>query len=515
MLRAASPGEILRAVLCLHKRCRPTARDAHGGSIHHIRLLSVLAGWLAITDKDYVEQQPRTEQETDMDYLLRTSEGSFYPLRFPPGQEPGDHVGSGTHVRVRLRAAPPRAARKLAAPAGLLGAGEADDVVSFTVLGGAAAMQQGGTSAEIKPRSSGSSGGGSGSSSKSISRITGRSQGAVTSVKAASLTSAAAGNLPDAEAGKEPGATQSPRTTWVGPRPVADRISIVVFLLDMCGLGDGPPATPSQVLDFILSGPTSLASYFSTCSYGTASVNAWDVQVLGPVTLPCSGVTRGMEWHVDNCRLTDYYGWMFYAEEWAAAQGIDISRYRHRVGLTPKGQASFMAPTTPNCTWTGMAIVGPFTPGQTYIDPGSYSYVWVSGDKWDQPHAWFHELGHNYNLRHAGTPANGMYADYSSAMGYCCINRCMNPPQNWQMGWGDLVAGSPGGGVRWSLAAGETVTLALLRQDLGRAHVVRQPPVVMPGNGCLDLLPLARLLLDVSCRPALLLLACGVVHACV
>lgn len=64
--------------------------------------------------------------------------------------------------------------------------------------------------------------------------------------------------------------------------------------------------------------------------------------------------------------------------------------------------------------------------------------------------------------------AGGVYADYSSAMGYCCATRCMNPPNNWQLGWGDLVAGSGGG-----LEPGVPRTLVLPLQGTAAAHVVR------------------------------------------
>lgn len=59
------------------------------------------------------------------------------------------------------------------------------------------------------------------------------------------------------------------------------------------------------------------------------------------------------------CSLLDYYGWQFAAEAWAASQGVHVGAYRHRVLVTPARQASFMAPGSAACTWSGMAVVGP------------------------------------------------------------------------------------------------------------------------------------------------------------
>jgi hypothetical protein len=104
---------------------------------------------------------------------------------------------------------------------------------------------------------------------------------------------------------------------------------------------------------------TNLAGYYTTCSYGRAKLSPETTLVLGPITMPCNGTNKNISWTVTNCSPADYYGWQFWLEAWATSQGYDLTPYRHRVVLLPKGQQSFMAPGSSDCTWTGLAIVGP------------------------------------------------------------------------------------------------------------------------------------------------------------
>ncbi len=185
-------------------------------------------------------------------------------------------------------------------------------------------------------------------------------------------------------------------------------------------------------------------------------------------------------------------------EEWAQQQGIDLSGYRHHAIITPLGQRQFMGSGTGSCQWTGQAVIGPFS--GTY-GAGGYSYVWINGEYWRSPQGWFHEIGHNYFLGHAAVPQVSPtprrvcqrrqgwrwgaepctacaptrdprtqatpYSDFSCAMGFCCKPRCMNPPHNWQLGWGNEVDPN-----RDPIAAGETRMYILPAQNLGPRHVV-------------------------------------------
>ncbi len=60
----------------------------------------------------------------------------------------------------------------------------------------------------------------------------------------------------------------------------------------------------------LLSGSNSLASYYTSCSYGIAALKPETTLVLGPITLGCNGTSKGTAWSVTSCSQNDYYGWM-------------------------------------------------------------------------------------------------------------------------------------------------------------------------------------------------------------
>lgn len=60
--------------------------------------------------------------------------------------------------------------------------------------------------------------------------------------------------------------------------------------------------------------------------------------------------------------------------------------------------------------------------------------AWIRASAALEPNVYFHELGHSFGLGHA-TRKNVEYGDLSSAMGYCCTNRCYNAPEVEQLGW--------------------------------------------------------------------------------
>lgn len=69
-----------------------------------------------------------------------------------------------------------------------------------------------------------------------------------------------------------------------------------------------------------------------------------------------------------------------------------------------------------------------------------------------------HEMvGHNNNLNHAAVIVAGgaecSHCDWSSAMGYCCVQRCMSAPHNWQLGWASPITVLDGN----SLLVGQTL----------------------------------------------------------
>eukprot|EP00198_Chlamydomonas_reinhardtii_P000980 XP_001690315.1 predicted protein [Chlamydomonas reinhardtii] len=118
----------------------------------------------------------------------------------------------------------------------------------------------------------------------------------------------------------------------------------------------------------------------------------------------------------------------------ASALGVDLTRYRHRVLVMPRG---FMYEA--GCGWTGLGTLGPVDKGPDGLQYVS-SMVWIQGESSSSVMAYMHELGHNLYLHHANDSKGCEYCDYSSLMGGCCALRCFNAPNNWQLGWGQPLA---------------------------------------------------------------------------
>lgn len=98
------------------------------------------------------------------------------------------------------------------------------------------------------------------------------------------------------------------KTSSYVPKPntqklLADDMSTVIFITDLCGQGGGP-ATSVEDLQALLFNTTqiSLASYISACSLGKGTFSAQNTLILGPFKLPCTGVDRfGIPWSVFTC----------------------------------------------------------------------------------------------------------------------------------------------------------------------------------------------------------------------
>jgi hypothetical protein len=135
----------------------------------------------------------------------------------------------------------------------------------------------------------------------------------------------------------------------------------------------------------------------------------------------------------------NYSAWGSSADKAAAAAGITLSNYQHRV---------YVLPSNVGCSWAGLAYVG----------CGSSCQAWVraySGQVCGYSDAYAHELGHNVGMWHASTDTNNdgtldcEYCDTSDFMGYALPNlRTQNGPHKVQMGWASgarVVDGSAGG----------------------------------------------------------------------
>jgi hypothetical protein len=211
-----------------------------------------------------------------------------------------------------------------------------------------------------------------------------------------------------------------------------------------------------------------LQYYYNVCSLGAASFGPNTSVVLDNITLGCTGTTPEFgDWSASSCGYSDEFGWaeeaalqaqarvgaqatrfreltccLVYCPCWASKlhaeikflcmhlaavllQGVDLTQYNHRVLVLPPDLQSWAGP---DCSWAGLGTVGP-----AYVAPpsrrgagddpwqrdGSYAIAWISGDQATTVQAYFHELGHNLGLYHAGRyhDEECETCDWSCAMG--------------------------------------------------------------------------------------------------
>jgi hypothetical protein len=164
-----------------------------------------------------------------------------------------------------------------------------------------------------------------------------------------------------------------------------------------------------------------LEGYYNSCSLQKVGVNKNDINIFGPIQIPCFGNRTYYNFTWNQCRDNEIEGWARYAEDHVRLLNISLINYKHRV---------FLIPITTSCNWLGLADVGCPVWCRSWLKGYSTGF---------SIQALFHELGHNHGLRHA-TGINGdEYGDFSSAMGGCCTIRCHNAPQGYSLGWYDEI----------------------------------------------------------------------------
>ncbi|KAG1665001.1 hypothetical protein FOA52_014681 [Chlamydomonas sp. UWO 241] len=226
-----------------------------------------------------------------------------------------------------------------------------------------------------------------------------------------------------------------PQPPWI-QRRVVTTAPVLVLIAEMCG--KEAAASVEDVESVIFSGNGSAAktlqAYFAECSRGQAKLDRTNSLVAGPIPIPCSfegTVTNPFRFRTDRCLYQDSSGWHYWAQLYARdTLGINISAYSHRILLMPYGYARSQA----NCGWIGQGTLGP----STLLLDGSYgsSMVWLSGEYWNVPMAYMHEIGHTLYLHHSARRDGCDTCDRTCLMGACCDTRCFNAPHAWQLGWG-------------------------------------------------------------------------------
>lgn len=195
-------------------------------------------------------------------------------------------------------------------------------------------------------------------------------------------------------------------------------LQALVLILNVCNYGAA--ASPRALKPVLLGERGSVDSMMRACSYNATGLSERSTIVQQVVPIPCYGRTRAGE--AFDSAMCPFGAWGDYALDYARnVLRLPVQEYTHRLMIVPSGNV---------CSWGGMGYVG----------CKKDCRVWISGDLWDMPVAYFHELGHNMGLGHAGVLGKDGYADFSSAMGYCCNTRCHGAPHASALGWSKPIA---------------------------------------------------------------------------
>ncbi|MBI2097253.1 MAG: hypothetical protein HYT40_03885 [Candidatus Sungbacteria bacterium] len=161
------------------------------------------------------------------------------------------------------------------------------------------------------------------------------------------------------------------------------------------------PFTMASIYGTVFSNANSVSNLYQETAFGNITFSG---EVHGPYTINFKSAS------------TRYLAWQKALDQAAAAEGIDLSPFLHRV---------YVFPYAPNLGWVGSATVG-----------GAPGIALINGT--GNPVVYSHELGHNLGMAHAGSVVDGQYreyGDYSDVMGGSGPMRQVNGPHKVQMGW--------------------------------------------------------------------------------
>lgn len=156
-------------------------------------------------------------------------------------------------------------------------------------------------------------------------------------------------------------------------------------------------STPADIQKLMFSGSSSVNQMYQEASFGQIGFSG---DLFGPYSL---------NYYYDS---KDIAGWANALDAAAAAAGVNLAGYAHRVYVVPNNATGY----------AGVGTIG-----------GSPCKAWVFTPNF--PDVYAHELGHNVGMHHAST-LTSEYGDYSDVMGIGGIGlRAFNAPHKVQMGW--------------------------------------------------------------------------------
>ncbi|PNW76460.1 hypothetical protein CHLRE_11g467608v5 [Chlamydomonas reinhardtii] len=228
-------------------------------------------------------------------------------------------------------------------------------------------------------------------------------------------------------------------------------VKSITYIISTCGWSEsiGADALRAQWFNDTY-GPRrlNLQDYHQLCSYGKVVWGPDNNIIVGPVEVPCSGsvqvsASRSAAYNGSSkCGLYEQMAWRTAGEAAARELGYGawIDAAKQAFGL----RVIAVLPAEVPCPWLGLASVG---------CAGRYCETYIKGTAAADLPSFFHELGHNQGLGHAGAHLDE-YGDGSDVMGNAGNGAngylCLNSAYAYRVGWATpaeqlQVQDTPGG----------------------------------------------------------------------
>ena len=185
----------------------------------------------------------------------------------------------------------------------------------------------------------------------------------------------------------------------------AQPLKTITMILSVCNRF--ATTNPSEVAHTLTQSTYNVNEMIRTCSANKSSLSSYVVPNI--LQIPCDANNA-----YPSCNV---YEWANYADDYITQMmHIPLSKYNTRI---------YILPPESGCGFGGLGMIGPC---------GNQCRVWINGKISNEVAVYFHELGHNYGLNHAGYMGD-QYGDFTDAMGYCCNIRCFSAPNTYRLKW--------------------------------------------------------------------------------
>lgn len=223
----------------------------------------------------------------------------------------------------------------------------------------------------------------------------------------------------------------------------SSNITAVFFIIETCNWKN-PFSHPDNLTKYLFSGLKSqednIQTYYDICGYNKLLWHPDNVAVIGPISVNCTGTIRNgaLSYTYDaskKCSAAEQFAWRNSGEKLAEELAKTDPKLA-RILNTVKRRHVALLPKEVKCGWAGLGSVG---------CSGKSCSTYIKGTAATDMSVYFHELGHNMGLSHAGRGYDE-YGDQTDVMGnsankYIQKILCFNAGNMYRVGLNNAIYG--------------------------------------------------------------------------